>query len=193
MFCRLRRKRSATGTRGTPDNHYNYTYQDDPTSPPMTSATPFAASMASHSRDPSSQWPTSGAAGSSASGAPSPESTPWAQSTFSFHSPGPTSPDASLRHEDGGPVPELVRSASGRLPPAYRSWERRPGTDVSGSVSGGGSQISEPQTIGHSQSLSQSQSPTSPSSPGLSGISEKSPRALPDVPLVPLRRAEGTS
>ncbi|KAI0683050.1 hypothetical protein C8Q76DRAFT_772517 [Earliella scabrosa] len=189
MFCRLRRKQSATGTRGTPDNHYNYTYQDDPTSPPMTSATPFAASMASHSRDPSSQWPTSGAAGSSASGAPSPESTPWAQSTFSFHSPGPTSPDASLRHEDGGPVPELVRSASGRLPSAYRSWERRAGTEVSGSVSGGGSQISEPQTFGHSQS----QSLTSPSSPGLSGVSEKSPRALPDVPLVPLRRAEGTS
>ncbi|OSD02466.1 hypothetical protein PYCCODRAFT_1445134 [Trametes coccinea BRFM310] len=27
------------------------------------------------------------------------------------------------RHEDAGPIPALQRSASGRLPPAYRSWE----------------------------------------------------------------------
>ena len=31
--------------------------------------------------------------------------------------------DGSERHADGGPVPSLQRSASGRLPPAYRSWE----------------------------------------------------------------------
>ncbi len=31
--------------------------------------------------------------------------------------------DESERHQDGGPATFLQRSASGRLPPAYKSWD----------------------------------------------------------------------
>lgn len=57
------------------------------------------------------------------------------------------------RHEDGGPVPFLQRSASGRLPPAYReSWDARDGPSppplspppqLSVSVGGIGSDVAE--------------------------------------------------
>ena len=36
------------------------------------------------------------------------------------------SEEDAIRHEDGGPVVQLVRSESGRLPPAYHSWNRAP-------------------------------------------------------------------
>ena len=34
--------------------------------------------------------------------------------------------DEDERHQDGGPVTFLQRSASGRLPPAYQSWDEEP-------------------------------------------------------------------
>ena len=39
------------------------------------------------------------------------------------------------RHEDAGPVALIQRSTSGRLPPAYRSWDTNsePGDPVPGS------------------------------------------------------------
>ncbi|KDQ49994.1 hypothetical protein JAAARDRAFT_63400 [Jaapia argillacea MUCL 33604] len=45
-------------------------------------------------------------------------------------SPAPTT-EAAERHEDGGPVPQLARSNSGRLPPAYQpAWDaaQQPGS-----------------------------------------------------------------
>ena len=68
--------------------------------------------------------------------------------------PGSPSNEFSLeRHEDAGPVPFLQRSASGRLPPAYRSWEQAqepeepmPGSELgssNGASSVGGAQTSE--------------------------------------------------
>ena len=38
------------------------------------------------------------------------------------------------RHQDGGPATFLQRSASGRLPPAYQSWDEEP-NDVSSAAS----------------------------------------------------------
>ncbi len=60
--------------------------------------------------------------------------------------------DDALRHEDGGPVFGLYRSPSGRLPPAYRSWER--GTDSGGSNSGLGSASGEGPRSGYSEAQS---------------------------------------
>ena len=49
----------------------------------------------------------------------------------------PTSEADTERHEDAGPVPFLQRSTSGRLPPAYRSWDTdEPGEPVPGSELG---------------------------------------------------------
>ncbi|TFK78782.1 hypothetical protein K466DRAFT_612603 [Polyporus arcularius HHB13444] len=42
--------------------------------------------------------------------------------------------DDDERHADGGPVPALARSNSGRLPPGYGSWESNAGATVDGSV-----------------------------------------------------------
>ena len=61
---------------------------------------------------------------------------------------GSGSGDDGERHEDGGPVPSLQRSNSGRLPPAYRaSWDAQdpppPHPDVAMSVGGYGSDVGE--------------------------------------------------
>ena len=49
--------------------------------------------------------------------------------TPTSHDPFASEEDA-YRHVDGGPVAELVRSGSGRLPPAYESWRRPPPSTV---------------------------------------------------------------
>ena len=114
---------------------------------------------------------------------------------------GPSSPAAPststsrafalpLRHEDGGPVADLARSPSGRLPPAYRSWER---ASAAGSASGSGSQVSEPQSFGYGVGLGadaalQPRSPPPPVYPRPQ--STATPREDPFVPLNPLRRSE---
>lgn len=59
-----------------------------------------------------------------------------------FGPPPPSYPaqdvEEAERHEDGGPVPYLQRSASGRLPPAYRqSWDVDADADVNVDVGGG--------------------------------------------------------
>ncbi|KAI0351453.1 hypothetical protein OH77DRAFT_939571 [Trametes cingulata] len=77
--------------------------------------------------------------------------------------PGPRSAEGDgERHEDAGPVPALQRSASGRLPPAYRhSWEADeppamaapeyvpPPVSESGGQSSSSGAASEPRSVPH--------------------------------------------
>ncbi|KAI1789404.1 hypothetical protein LXA43DRAFT_893016 [Ganoderma leucocontextum] len=62
------------------------------------------------------------------------------------------------RHKDGGPVPFLHRSASGRLPPAYQSWDDEPSDVVS--------------AMSHSQSGTASSIGAVPSGASAAGYSE---------------------
>ncbi|KAI0775502.1 hypothetical protein BD413DRAFT_276463 [Trametes elegans] len=102
-------------------NEQNLPYAD---SPQMANVTPFSVtSPSTHS-------------GSGYGGGAKPVSEEFALLPRSPQSPGKTTPggaggsyldvhslDGGERHEDAGPVPALQRSASGRLPPAYRrSW-----------------------------------------------------------------------
>ncbi|TBU22866.1 hypothetical protein BD311DRAFT_113728 [Dichomitus squalens] len=180
VFWRIRRDPSGA-TPATPDPHYSYGYQDNP---PMGSATPFAASIGAMS--PGSE---AFASGGTVVGEPYPGfgagSAIWSQVSHSIIPPSTLSPDESLRHDDAGPIAELSRSPSGRLPPAYRSWEQATGTgsnsgsaSVAGTGSAGGSAYSETQPFGVL-------SPT-----GSSSVASPSPQELdPHMPLVPLRRS----
>ena len=180
MFWRVRRG-STRGQQRTQDNQHGYSNSHQ-RSPAMASSTALMASGGGYDRrDPDTPAPLP------ASPMALSESTAsWARSTSFMQSPAPTSPDASLRHEDGGPVGGLVRSGSGRLPPAYHSWEHRPSTNGAGSGSVDGSQISETHTYGGSQSTNSNVAPVQ--------LVEKSDdQPLSAGALTPLRRTEGSS
>ncbi|KAI0716635.1 hypothetical protein C8Q76DRAFT_767644 [Earliella scabrosa] len=173
--------RVGRGRRSTHDDRHGNS-RSDQRSPAMASSTALIASEGGHGRrDPDTPAPLP------ASPMALSESTAsWARTTSFMQSPAPTSPDASLRHEDGGPVGGLVRSGSGRLPPAYHSWEHRPSTNGAGSGSVDGSQISETHTYGGSQSTNSNVAPVQ--------LVEKSDdQPLSAGALTPLRRTEGSS
>ena len=179
VFWRMKRQPSGA-TPATRDRHYSYGYQDDP---PMGSATPFSASMAAVSSRDQTVFSHGAVEGGPYSGGGA-GSALWSQTSPSVVPPSTLSPEDSLRHDDAGPVAELARSPSGRLPPAYRSWEQATGASsnsgpasVAGTGSGTGSAYSETQPFGaHSQTGPPSVVPSPPLQP------ERQLR------LVPLRR-----
>ncbi|KAI0770413.1 hypothetical protein C8Q74DRAFT_899278 [Fomes fomentarius] len=93
--------------------HDSRWYADDPVTP-SSGTMPFAVtSIGDREEAPRSPSTTTGAVISTMS-----------ESGGRVHiAESPTVSAPSPRHEDGGAVAELVRSPSGRLPPAYRSWE----------------------------------------------------------------------
>ncbi|KAI0683053.1 hypothetical protein C8Q76DRAFT_762999 [Earliella scabrosa] len=148
LFCfwkRLRRQRGPKPLDLSTEYNNRRRYSDDP--PQMGAVTPFTAPPSTHSRgygapsessaDPEShallpRGPTSagstsefGPSGSSsASTRPSKFRAPPSYGGYPLSSPEPESELDADRHEDAGPAPHLQRSASGRLPPAYRrSWD----------------------------------------------------------------------
>ncbi|KAL1950243.1 hypothetical protein VTO73DRAFT_5367 [Trametes versicolor] len=160
-----RRSRGYGGiTRGTQEPHHDYEFHIDGPSgagPHMT--TPFTTGMVSHGgavTQPSNY---------SSSQAISPQHGHAPSSWSDLSSPVPVGSDSSgLRHTDAGVVIPLARSASGRLPPAYRSWE-------------------DDSNVGSDVPTSHQGSASSPSAPA----SEVS--AHPNMPLVPLRLEEKAS
>ncbi|KAH9846419.1 hypothetical protein C2E23DRAFT_578839 [Lenzites betulinus] len=154
LMWRTRRNRRFGGiTRGIQEPHHNYDIDSD-ASGPQNMISPFPG-MVTHSTQLSQ---------STSPGAPS----SW--SDLAGSGPQGSFPtDSSLRHMDAGviiPVP-LERSLSGRLPPAYRSWENDSSvrTDVPSSHQGSAT--------------------SPPSSPPASDSA-----ADPHMPLVPLRLEE---
>ncbi|KAI0643022.1 hypothetical protein C8Q79DRAFT_202122 [Trametes meyenii] len=158
LFRRYRARTSSDVTRGTQEPHHNYdTFQDYPFHPNMASSNTNTVSgagaaqrnfLASHSSPqdvPQSGW--------------SEYSSVVPQSTFTS--------EEQLRHTDAGVVIPLARSGSGRLPPAYRSWEDD--SNVGSDSQPDGSQV------GGGMSSS-------------SGASDVAPD--PNMPLIPLRFEE---
>ncbi|TBU39129.1 hypothetical protein BD309DRAFT_970393 [Dichomitus squalens] len=146
-FFLVRRRARSQGPRPL-DLAGEYRYEDGG-DPPMSTVTPFSATA---SQGPTSRYGrTSDLAEESESIALLPRSGPQSSASGSGAGSGlmlaggsaattsskfagvdgyPQSPPAldeeGERHADAGPVPQLQRSASGRLPPAYRSWEDEP-------------------------------------------------------------------
>ncbi|KAI0351443.1 hypothetical protein OH77DRAFT_1506545 [Trametes cingulata] len=125
LLRRYRARRSGVATRGIQDTHQSYDVFGDNmvVSSSMSQATPYAG-MA-----------TQGAAGPPAdflvpSAAPAERPTAWTSPSWSDYSsavpPSTVASEDALRHRDAGP---LTRSLSGRLPPAYRSWEEDSNVD----------------------------------------------------------------
>ncbi|KAI1789396.1 hypothetical protein LXA43DRAFT_1062907 [Ganoderma leucocontextum] len=189
FWCMGRNKKSWTPA--TPDRYYSDGHEDDPS---MRSMAPMATQASLWtSEGPSSLHDVPSLAASIGGAFASP---PGSHSGLSTVPSSAVFPEHPFRHEDGGPVFGLSRSASGRLPPAYRSWER--GTDF-GSNSGSGSASGEGARSGYSEAQSfGALSPhtelayfdTAPSSAGLTR-----PLPSPDgyesamPPLAPLRRS----
>ncbi|KAH9924616.1 uncharacterized protein BXZ73DRAFT_79178 [Epithele typhae] len=174
FFWRRHRKHTA-GTPGMQDRHFSYQPPPnhsnnpsrglvDPFTPSVTGASMGEWSSNTRSVDNPSRFAnqhmhssqpslaTTGFTGESYSG-----QVPWApaqnvlsaNTTTGLSPSGTSSSLSALRHEDAGAVVDLSRSMSGRLPPAYRSWERGVPEVDADSNGGGGSQVSEPQSFGY--------------------------------------------
>ncbi|KAI0629851.1 hypothetical protein C8Q77DRAFT_1234441 [Trametes polyzona] len=174
LFWRRRRAQRYGGvTRGIQDPPDHYEYHDEtPAGGVPQMITPFGAGMVTQNGELRLEY--------SASQAMSPEShvPPASWSDFSSAVPQSTSGSDSegLRHTDAGVIIPLSRSASGRLPPAYRSWE-------DDSNVGSDAQTSH---------LGSATSPTTTSAPSEanSGSAPSEVSAGRQLPLVPLRLDE---